>query len=74
MDWNQLLNSLGTSVPVIVVLAWGWMRAEKRADASEEKRDADNKAWADRFTELATVMHGNPPVSPMPIDLSARLS
>lgn len=71
MDWNTLFNSLGTSVPVILVLGWGWMRAEKRADDLAAKRDDDNKSWADRYAELA---HSLQPSPTMPVDIEKRLN
>lgn len=53
MDWNALITSLGNSIPVIVVLGYAWMREAKRADIEADKRDHDNKSWADRYAELA---------------------
>lgn len=73
MDWNALITSLGNSIPVIVVLGYAWMREAKRADEEARKRDADNKSWADRFTDLTKAMAGASGTLPA-IDLEKRLS
>jgi len=73
MDWNALFTALGNSVPVIIVLGYGWMQAEKRAAAAESKRDDDNKNWADRYAELAHML-SKPANIPEGIDIDKRLN
>lgn len=73
-DWNELIKQLGTSIPVVLVLAYAWQRESRRADSEASKRDDDNKSWADRYAALAHSIYGQVPPPPKAVDIAARLS